>query len=178
MTNLDKKIQELEADIDKKEKEKTGVQTLSIAYEKTPDFSSEQGLEDVTRKLIEADTLLNLLKANHFKLLKARCEFSSSPSPSSPYLEYLETKRDKLVCHTCWDSCSVHSHIAPFTFDMYAYNVSMQGMCSYLKIPVEYISEVQSSGFERLQPSSASATGVCTCVCVHVLVCKCLCCVY
>lgn len=98
ISNLDKKIQELEIDIEKKEKEKVGVKTLSMAYEKTPDFADEQGMEDVTRKLTEADSLLNLLKANHYKLLKARSEISNLPAPSSPYEEYFNVRREKQVC--------------------------------------------------------------------------------
>ena len=104
INNLDKKISELEADIDRKEKEKIGVKTLSKAYEKTPDFADEQGMEDVTRKLIEADSMLNLLKANHLKLLKARSEISSLPSPSSPYEEFMNTRRDRQVCGESMDA--------------------------------------------------------------------------
>ena len=75
-----------------------GVETLSVAYEKTPDFIDEQGAADVTRQLIDANAMLNMLKANHFKLLNARSELSSLPSPDSPYSEFITTRRDRQVC--------------------------------------------------------------------------------
>ncbi len=74
-----------------------GVQSLSAAYEQTPDFIDEQGAADVNRQIVEANSMLNLLKANHFKLLKARTELSGQPSPDSPYSDYMHTKQDKQV---------------------------------------------------------------------------------
>lgn len=74
-----------------------GIQSLSQAYEQTPDFVDEKGAQDVTRQLAEVDAMLNMLKANHFKLLQARSEVASSPIPNSPYSEYVQQRRDKNV---------------------------------------------------------------------------------
>ena len=51
----------------------------------------------MTRQLIDANAMMNMLKANHFKLLKARSELSSLPSPDSPYSEFITTRRDRQV---------------------------------------------------------------------------------
>ena len=74
-----------------------GIQSLSQAYEQTPDFIDEKGAQDVTRQLAEADAMLNMLKANHFKMLQARSEVASAPIPNSPYSEYVQQRRDKHV---------------------------------------------------------------------------------
>lgn len=71
--------------------------SLSAAYEQTPDFVDEQGAADVNRRLIEANSMLNMLKATHFKLLSVRSEISNLPSPDSPYSEYMSTKKDRQV---------------------------------------------------------------------------------
>ncbi len=76
--------------------------TLSAAYEQTPDFIDEQGAADVNRQIIDANSMLNLLKANHFKLLSVRTEIGGLPSPESPYTEYITQKSDKLVRITCY----------------------------------------------------------------------------
>ena len=71
--------------------------SLSAAYEQTPDFVDEQGAADVTRKITDANSMLNMLKANHFKLLSARSEISNLPTPDSPYTEYMSIKKDRQV---------------------------------------------------------------------------------
>ena len=71
--------------------------SLSQAYGENPDFTNEKGAADVDRQIIEANAMLNMLKANHFKLLKARSEVSTNPGPDSPYTEYIQTRRDKQV---------------------------------------------------------------------------------
>jgi hypothetical protein len=96
---LDRKIQDFEADIDRKQKEKRGVLSLSAAYEKTPDFVDEQGAADVNRQVIEANAMLNLLKANHFKLLSSRSEISHLPLPESPFKDYMTKRKDRQVSH-------------------------------------------------------------------------------
>ena len=73
--------------------------SLSAAYEQTPDFVDEQGAADVTRQLTEANAMLNMLKANHFKLLSARSDISNLPSPDSPYSEYIQVRKDKQVSY-------------------------------------------------------------------------------
>lgn len=82
-----------------------GVMSLSAAYEKTPDFVDEQGAADVNRQLIEANALINMLKANHFKLLTVRSEISGLPAPASPYTEYIQVRKDRQV------SVSIYSNI-------------------------------------------------------------------
>ena len=68
-----------------------------MAYEQTPDFVDEKGAQDVSRQLAEADAMLNLLKANHFKMLQARSEVTSMSIPNSPYSTYVQQRRDKHV---------------------------------------------------------------------------------
>ena len=88
-----------------------GVESLSAAYDKNPDFVDEQGAADVSRQIIEANSMLNLLKANHFKLLRARCEIDSLPQPESPYSEYIKNRHDKQVKHVFF-SFSFNYHIS------------------------------------------------------------------
>lgn len=93
--NLEKKIQEMEEEIERRKKARQGLESLSKAYIETPDFCDEQGQNDVVRQLAEADAMLNLLNANHYKLLCAQAECSSFPMPQSPHSEYIQTQRDK-----------------------------------------------------------------------------------
>ena len=78
---------------------------MSAAYEQTPDFVDEQGAADVTRQLTEANAMLNMLKANHFKLLSARSDISNLPSPDSPYSDYIQVKKDKQVSYFICPFC-------------------------------------------------------------------------
>lgn len=71
--------------------------SLSAAYEKTPDFVDEQGAADVNRQLVEANALINMLKANHFKLLTVRSDIAGLPAPDSPYTEYIQVRKDRQV---------------------------------------------------------------------------------
>ena len=87
-----------------------GVLSLSAAYEQTPDFVDEQGAADVTRQLTEANAMLNMLKANHFKLLSARSDISNLPSPDSPYSEYIQVRKDKQVSYFI---CPFFLHMFP-----------------------------------------------------------------
>ena len=86
--------------------------SLSAAYEKTPDFVDEQGAADVNRQLIEANALINMLKANHFKLLTVRSELAGLPAPASPYTEYIQVRKDRQVSLLWSDDgvyeCSCH----------------------------------------------------------------------
>ena len=52
-TNLEKKLQFLEKEIDRQEKAKTGVEQLAKVYQEQPDFVDEKGADDVTRELAE-----------------------------------------------------------------------------------------------------------------------------
>ena len=47
--------------------------------------------------LRQADALLNLLKATHYKLLLSHSEVTGSAQPSSQFAEYITTTRDKQV---------------------------------------------------------------------------------
>lgn len=51
--NLEKKIQALEGEIDRQQKARQGVESLSKVYQETPDFCDERGSEDVSRRLAE-----------------------------------------------------------------------------------------------------------------------------
>ncbi len=46
---------------------------------------------------LQADSMLNLLKANHYKLLCSHAETSNGPRPSSQFAEYINTATDKHV---------------------------------------------------------------------------------
>ena len=98
-----------------------GVLSLSAAYEQTPDFVDDQGAADVTRQLTEANAMLNMLKANHFKLLSARSDISNLPSPDSPYSEYIQVRKDKQVSYI----------ICPFCVSIY---LSILYICYHLSI--------------------------------------------
>lgn len=52
-TNLEKKLQFLEKEIDRQEKAKGGVEQLAKVYQEQPDFVDEKGADDVTRELAE-----------------------------------------------------------------------------------------------------------------------------
>lgn len=113
-SNLEKRIQGVEEEIERQKKAKQGVQSLSKAYQDTPDFCDEKGHSDVSRQLVEADSMLNMLKANHYKLLCAHAEISNAPRPTSHFSDYIQTAKDK------------------------------QSQISLLRIPVEHISAMQS----------------------------------
>ncbi len=46
---------------------------------------------------LQADSLLNMLKANHYKLLCSHAEISQAPRPTSQFGDYIETITDKHV---------------------------------------------------------------------------------
>ena len=46
---------------------------------------------------LQADALLNMLKANHFKLLCSHAEISNAPKPSSHFADYISSSTDKHV---------------------------------------------------------------------------------
>lgn len=52
-TNLEKKLQFLEKEIDIKEKARGGVEQLAKVYQEQPDFVDEKGADDVNRELAE-----------------------------------------------------------------------------------------------------------------------------
>ena len=52
-TNLEKKLQFLEKEIDRQEKAKAGIEQLAKVYQEQPDFVDEKGADDVTRELAE-----------------------------------------------------------------------------------------------------------------------------
>ena len=52
-TSLDKKIQEIEDEIDRQQKAKAGVEQLARVYDDQPDFVDEKGKDDVERQLVE-----------------------------------------------------------------------------------------------------------------------------
>ena len=52
-TNLERKIQEMEEEIERRKKARQGLESLSKAYNETPDFCDEQGHNDVARQLAE-----------------------------------------------------------------------------------------------------------------------------
>ena len=52
-TNLEKKLQFLEKEIDRQEKARGGVERLAKVYQEQPDFVDEKGADDVTRELAE-----------------------------------------------------------------------------------------------------------------------------
>ena len=52
-TNLEKKLQFLEKEIDRQEKARGGVEQLAKVYQEQPDFVDEKGADDVTRELAE-----------------------------------------------------------------------------------------------------------------------------
>jgi hypothetical protein len=92
---LERKIQEAAEEIQRQEKAKMGVESLQKAYQEQPDFTDDKGADDVTRQLFEADAMLNLLKATHYKLLLSHSEVTGSAQPSSQFAEYITTTRDK-----------------------------------------------------------------------------------
>ena len=51
--NLEKKIQGVEEEIDRQQKARSGIESLSKVYQETPDFCDEKGSEEVTRQLME-----------------------------------------------------------------------------------------------------------------------------
>ena len=51
--NLEKKIQGMEEDIDRQEKARKGIESLSKVYQEQPDFTDQKGAEDVSRQLLE-----------------------------------------------------------------------------------------------------------------------------
>ena len=51
--SLEKKIQHMEAEIERQQRAKGGVEQLAKVYQEQPDFVDEKGAEDVTRQLIE-----------------------------------------------------------------------------------------------------------------------------
>ena len=52
-SNLEKRIQGVEEEIERQKKAKQGIQSLSKAYQDTPDFCDEKGHSDVSRQLVE-----------------------------------------------------------------------------------------------------------------------------
>ena len=62
-TNLEKKLQFLEKEIDRQEKAKTGLEQLAKVYKEQPDFVDEKGADDVTRELEEVRSTQFLIKA-------------------------------------------------------------------------------------------------------------------
>ncbi|XP_064401816.1 nostrin-like [Halichondria panicea] len=94
-TSLEKKIQHMEVEIERQQRARAGVEQLAKVYREQPDFTDEKGAEDVTRQLVEADCLLNMLKANHFKLLGTHAEISRAPRPSSHFSDYISSSTDK-----------------------------------------------------------------------------------
>ncbi len=126
--NLEKKIQAVEGELDRQQKARQGVESLAKVYQEQPDFTDEKGANDVTRQLTEvrlptncsftlsipsppssplpppppqADAMLNMLKATHYKLLCAHAEFSQGPRPTSHFSEYIHTTKDKQVRLEC-----------------------------------------------------------------------------
>ena len=63
----------------------------------------------------QADCMLNLLKANHYKLLSAHAEVSGGPRPSSQFADYINTASDKHVRHQLY-TC-IEQHIKYHTFE-------------------------------------------------------------
>lgn len=55
---LEKKIQFIEEEIERQQRAKKGVEQLAKVYQEQPDFTDEKGAEDVTRQLIEVDTVI------------------------------------------------------------------------------------------------------------------------
>ncbi len=55
-TSLEKKIQHMEAEIERQQRAKSGVEQLAKVYQEQPDFTDEKGAEDVTRQLVEVHT--------------------------------------------------------------------------------------------------------------------------
>ena len=51
--SLERKIQEIEEEIERQKKARQGIESLSKVYQETPDFCDEKGQDDVTRQLIE-----------------------------------------------------------------------------------------------------------------------------
>ena len=51
----------------------------------------------ILMSLFQADCMLNLLKANHYKLLCSHAEISNAPFPSSQFSEFITTTSDKHV---------------------------------------------------------------------------------
>ena len=54
------------------------------------------------------DAMLNMLKANHYKLLCAHAEISNAPRPTSHFSDYFETSKDKQVLSVCLRCCTRH----------------------------------------------------------------------
>jgi len=93
--NLEKKVQAIEEEIARQEKARQGVESLFKVYQEQPDFCDEKGAEDANRQLVESDSFLNMLKANHFKLLCAHAEISKAPRPTSQFSDFIQTGKDK-----------------------------------------------------------------------------------
>lgn len=51
--NLEKKIQDVEEEIDRQEKARKGIESLAKVYTEQPDFTDQKGAEDVSRQLLE-----------------------------------------------------------------------------------------------------------------------------
>lgn len=51
--NLEKKIQDMEEEIDRQEKARKGIESLAKVYTEQPDFTDQRGAEDVSRQLLE-----------------------------------------------------------------------------------------------------------------------------
>lgn len=73
----------------------------------------------MNRQLVEANALINMLKANHFKLLSVRSDISNLPVPASPYTEYIQVRKDKQVIDA--SSIIMCSHVTMWSCD-YMYN--------------------------------------------------------
>ncbi len=52
-SNLERKIQYIEQEIERQQKARAGVEQLAKVYQEQPDFVDEKGAEDVNRQLIE-----------------------------------------------------------------------------------------------------------------------------
>ena len=52
-TNLEKKVQAIEGEIERQQKARQGIESLAKVYQEQPDFTNEKGADDVTRQLTE-----------------------------------------------------------------------------------------------------------------------------
>ncbi|XP_064647417.1 nostrin-like isoform X3 [Lineus longissimus] len=85
----------LEADIEREQKGREGVEKLLDVYRNKPNYGDTETQDDVKNKLAGLNATMNFLEAGKYKITSAMAAANGEPKPEYTFAQYIERTKDK-----------------------------------------------------------------------------------
>ncbi|XP_031568127.1 nostrin-like [Actinia tenebrosa] len=112
---LENKIRVMTAELEKEKNAKEGIKTLLETYTDNPEYTHQEGQQDVATQWKHATAVIDSLQASLFKLQCALANVCGHDKPTHQLMDYITTTRDKQgvvqsVLRIPLDRVAGHSH--------------------------------------------------------------------